>query len=152
MGFGRLVGYSFCVLLAGFLQHWPVFSIYGIRPNFTLVILIVLSFLFDQFIPYIWLVLLGLFTLKFQAGFDGGLLGVGLISISAYWLSREMPWKRIYNNSVLIVAGTIVSYVLAKPSFLSGFWLVVVGEIIYNLIIGSLLFLVFSSDERRSEF
>ena len=152
MGFGRLVFYSFLVLLAGFLQHSPVFSVFGVRPDFVLVLLLTLSFVIDKFPAYLWLVVLGLFCLKFQSGFDGSLLGIGLFSVAAFWLGREMPSLWILNNTILVSAATLVSYLLAKPSFILSNWLVVVAEILYNLIIGSLMFLAFSANERRSKF
>ncbi|TSC88907.1 MAG: hypothetical protein G01um10143_804 [Parcubacteria group bacterium Gr01-1014_3] len=152
MGFVQLTGYSLLVVLVGFFQQWPLLAVHGIRANFVMVLLIALSFLPDKFYEYLWFIVLGLFFLKFQSGFDGALLGTGLIAIAAFWLGREMPWNWIFNNTVLIVVGTLATYILAKPSFIIGSWLVVLGEIIYNVIIGTLLFFAFSSDERRSKF
>ncbi len=152
MGFVQLTGYSLLVVMAGFFQQWSLLTVHGIRANFVMVLLVALSFIPDKFYEYLWLVVLGLFVLKFQSGFDGGLLGTGLIAIAAFWLGREMPWNWIFNNTVLVVIGTLTSYILAKPSFILDGWLVVLGEIIYNLIIGTLLFSALSSDERRSKF
>lgn len=152
MGAGRLILYSGLVVFAGLIQQSGWFAVNGIRANFVMVLLIVLSFLPEKFIEYLWLVTLGLFFLKFQSGFDGGLLGVALISIAAFWLGREMPWQWAMNNTILIFAGTFAVYILARPSFILDHWLVVLGEIIYNLIIGTLLFFAISSDEKRSKF
>ncbi len=152
MGLVQLTGYSLLVVLAGFFQQWPLLAVNGIRANFVMVLLIALAFIPDKFYEYLWFVVLGLFILKFQSGFDGALLGVGLITIAAFWLGREMPWHWIVNNTALVVAGTLVVYILAKPSFILSNWLVVLGEIIYNVIIGTLLFFALASDERRSKF
>lgn len=152
MGAGRLTFYSFLVAVAGFLQHSGWFTVTGIRANFVMVLLIVLSFISESFLEYLWLVVLGLFTLKFTAGFDGALVGVALIALAAFWLGREMPWQWLMNNTILIIVGALAVYLLGQPSFLLDRWLVVAGEIIYNLIIGTLLFFALSSDERRSKF
>ena len=128
------------VAAAAFLQGTN-FNIAGVKPNWTLAVLLVLAFFINDFIFYFILVLLASVILRFQPSFSWELAVWLLIVLTGFFAARRLPWRGIVNFSVMICAGTVGFYLLIDHKFVYGNIGVWSAELIYNVLVGLSLFL-----------
>ena len=141
------------VVVAGFLQNTAFLDIAGITPNLSLVILIVLAPLVDDFLLYLIMVLASGSMLRFDAGIGGPVLIFMLVAVAAYMVNKHFLWARSFGNLLLIALATVLFYALAAPSFLVNFWPLVLWEAVYNLVLGFIFYLILGHEEKtRSQF
>lgn len=131
------------VFVSGLLQSTDILNIYGIKPNIVLAVLIAASFFLTNFLIYFSLILLAIITLLFQGGLQSEQLILGILASAAFLAEKKLHWWPILNNLVLIGMGTVIFYLLSSPAFLIGNPLLVLGELTYNLVLGSLFFKLF---------
>lgn len=139
----RLAAVLLIIIAAGFVQNTGLFVLYGIKPDLLLSALIALSFFLpDIFIYGGFIVLAVIFlTLSGNCCFDS--VAFTLIVFAAPFIGRRLHWQPLFNNLFLIGAGTILFYLLASPTFLINNWPLVIGELIYNLVMGWIFFQIF---------
>lgn len=128
--------------VAGFLQNTNLVNLGDIKPNLTLVVLIALSFFMTNFFYYLILVLVAGIFLKFEAVFELNNLAFTLILFAVYWLERKLPGRPFLNNVLLIAVSTLVFYALVDFTFLNSYPLTVFKEMVYNIILGILVFFI----------
>ena len=133
---------------AGFFQNTNLVNVGDVKPNLTLVVLIALSFFMTNFFYYLFLVLVAGIFLKFEAAFELNNLIFTFIIFAVYWLERKLPGRPFLNNIMLIAVSTLIFYALADFAFLNSYPLTVFKEVVYNIILGILVFLI----SRRSLF
>ena len=133
------------VLSAVLLQNTGFLNVYGVKPNLVMAVLISISFFAADLASYIFLAVAALVGLKFRAGFEiESLIIIGL-SRASFVMGRRLQWKPFINNAVLIGVGTILFYLLAAPGFIASNLPMVLGELVYNVILGTIIFKIFES-------
>ena len=133
------------VFVSGLLQNTNILNVYGIKPNITLAVLIAASFFLADFLVYLAAVLFVIVILIFQGSFQAEQLILGLLAIAAFFAEKQLHWRPILGNLVLIGAGTVIFYLLSSPAFLIGNPALVLGELAYNLFLGIIFFKIFES-------
>jgi len=128
------------VLIAGVFQNTSLLQVAGIKPNISLAILITLAFFLDTLLPYLVLVLLTGILLRFEPGFELANLIFTAVVLLFFFLERRLPGQPFLNNLILIAAGTLLFYSLLDWRFLYAEPLTVLGEMLYNIILGALAF------------
>lgn len=133
------------VIAAGLAQNTGLFILYGIKPDLLLSALIALSFFLSDIFLYGGFIVLAIIflTLSGNCCFDS--TAFALIVFAAPFIGRRFHWQPLFNNLFLIGAGTILFYLLASPTFLITNWTLVMGELIYNLVMGWILFRIFEA-------
>jgi hypothetical protein len=124
----KLIWLFLLTIFLALLQNTNLLIFYGIKPNLVLVFLIALSFFITDIFIYLYFVLVGVIFLGFEQ------LAIALPAILSFAVGRRLHWQPFFNNLLLVSAGTIVFYLLV------GWSSVVLGEIIYNLVVGSAFF------------
>ena len=126
--------------LAGFLQNTNLLNISDIKPNLTLTVLIALSFFTANFFYYLILVLVAGIFLRFELTFETVNIVFTFLTLSVYWLEGKLPGRPFFNNILLVAGSTLIFYALADFSFLTSYPLTVFSEMLYNVILGALVF------------
>lgn len=140
------------IVVAGLIQSTTFFNIAGIKPNLLLVLLLFSIPLTANSYEYFILLLIAGLVLNLGSGLNGGVVALLITLILAYLIHRHFLWAKYLGSLMLIALSTAVFYVLASPSFIYEHWDVVLGEIAYNLILGSLLILLFFPNRRAIGF
>lgn len=131
------------LLLAGLIQNTGFFSVFGIKPNLMLAVLVAASFFAESFLIFLFLVAESLLFLRFGSGFQLELLVWTFLMSVVYFVGRVLPWRRSVNNLVLISVVTILFYLIVEFSYLAVAPLAVLGEIFYTSIFGFLIYDLF---------
>lgn len=130
-----LILFILLIAAAGIIQNTQLFSIYGIKPDIVLVILLTAIPFFANFLDYLILILFAGILLQAPVGFL-------IVSAAAYFFGRYFNWRQSLNNGVLIIFATVVFYLLSAPMFLYQNWNIVLAEIGYNLILGGVFYFI----------
>lgn len=139
----RFLLVSLLILSSGLVQNTGLFSIFGIKPNLLLAVLIAGSFFIDS-LPVFWVLLLeSVIFLRFESGFQLELLVWVALLCAAYFAERAFPWRRSVNNLVLIATVTALFYLITDIDYLVGVPLAVLGEVFYTSIFGVLFYDIF---------
>ncbi len=125
---------------AGLVQNSDLLNFFNIKPNFTLVVLTTVSFFVVDWLSYLILVLLAGIFLRFQTGFELVNLSFVFIILALFVIGRKLPGRGIINNMFLIFLGTLALYLTADFNFLYGYPIIVLKELIYNIILGTIIF------------
>ncbi len=128
------------VALAGFLQNTNLLNIGGVKPNIALAVLVTLAFFISTASVFLVLVVLALIALWFEPVVTLELIIFALLALGAFFLSQRLPGKSFVNNLILIGLLTLVFYLIADYRFIVGDPLTVLGEMVYNIILGGVLF------------
>lgn len=131
------------LVVTGLLQNTNLLTFYQIKPNLMLVFLIASSFFIPSLFIYLGLVLLSGILAGFRNGLELERIVLGLLGIWSFSLGRFLGWKLIYNNFFLIGISTPTFYLLTNPAFILSNWSIVLVELVYNLILGAVVFKVF---------
>lgn len=130
----RLLLFIVLVAAAGLAQNTNLFNFYGLKPDLTLAVLITLLPLVGGFYDYLAVTLAALFFIRSEI--------FALAALAAYPTARYLPWSQFGNNIFLITAGTLVIYLFSAPAWAAQNPFLVLGEVIYNLVLGSALYFV----------
>ncbi len=129
------------VLISGALMQASVLRVYGIAPSLVLVCLVVCSFFTESIGFYALLVILAGWSVRVTPVlFDGVALATTALAFGVFWLQRRIVVKGLIGVSLLIGFTTIVMYAMIQPSFLVRHPGLMMGELLYNLLIGFVLF------------
>lgn len=132
------------IIVAGVLQNSNLFNIFGVKPNLSLVVLAALGFFAGRFLDYLILVLISGLLLKTEPGFEFAAAAFIGVVILLYFSERFLPWRSIINNLVLVAFGTAIMYFVINPGFVIANLGVFLGEMMFNLSLGSAIFLALS--------
>lgn len=139
----RIILAVLLVVAAGLLQNTGLFSVWGVKPNLLLAVMIAVSLFIDSFPWYLLLVVLSVILSRFEAGFRPELLVFSFLLIAAYGVRRLLPWRPSVANCFLVAVSVILFYLLADAPYLFGAPLVVVWEIIYSTLFCVLVYDIF---------
>ncbi len=135
-----MVKFVFLILLVGLLSFFQSssFSIFGIKPNLALAVIISASF----FAASIWqgflLVALAALILKFAPGFEKEILILSLIGAGAVLTKKYLPWRYFFSNLILIGLGTLIFYVILASNLIVS--VIFFGELVFNVAAGMMIF------------
>lgn len=144
MDFSKKIVLITAVILLGFLQHLNIFNIFGIKPNLLFVFLLTICFFEISFIFYLILVLMSYLLLRLNFNFDLSTFVLSLLLIFGYGLAKIFPWQQIVNLIFLIIILNIAFYLTLSPGFIINNTLLLMGEILYNLVLGSIFYSIFN--------
>lgn len=129
------------IIAAAALSHAPWLRVSGIAPNLVLVTLIVIALLTDNVAWYGLLLLLAATLARFTPTlFDPVAVVTIVVAAAAFWFKRRMVWPGSIGITILAASGTVATYLLLSPSFIWQYPGVVFFELVYNVIIGIVLF------------
>ncbi len=133
----RLLSLILLVGLLSLIQSFG-FSIFGIKPNLSLVSVITASFFVANFWQGILLVALAALILKFAPGFGSEILIFSLIGVGAVLVKKYLPWHYFFGNLILIALGTLIFYLFLAPNLILSY--IFLKEAVLNLILGMSIF------------
>lgn len=133
------------ILLVGLLTLLQAFgfSLFNIKPNLALLVIIAASFFLNNFWERFLLVALAVLILKFSPGFTKEILFFFLIGATAVMVKDYLPWNTFLSNLILITLATFIFYLLLAPSLILSN--IFIKELFLNLILGSLIFALFKN-------
>lgn len=136
------------VTLVAWLQNFNLYF-WSVKPNFSLAALIVLAVWGATLYEQIILTLFSALLLKFMPGFDWALVVLILISMTAFFVNKILPWQSLFNGGFLILAGSFLFYFLSAFGFAYNNWGVVMLEASYNLVVGIVIVVLLPSNEKE---
>ncbi|MDP2696015.1 MAG: hypothetical protein Q8O87_02045 [bacterium] len=140
--FWRYLAVVLLIVLAALTQSTNILVIWGIKPNLLLVVLMTLIALDRRLVEYLTWLLLGVIMLRFEPALSWFQAAMIIAALTVFVLHKFLPWSRHINLASLVIIGTVLFYLLIGPNFIYRHWSLVLGEIIYNLIIASVLILI----------
>ncbi|MDI6717576.1 MAG: hypothetical protein QMD86_00785 [Patescibacteria group bacterium] len=135
----RLPTFVFLTIFFGIVQFLNI-SIFGVKPNFVLTALVVFSFFISDFWEGFFLSAMGAFLLKFSSEPQKEIFAVFVIGMVFSAINKYLPWRPLVGNVIILACSTLIYYAVSYPFAI---WsLVFAKELVYNLILGTVLFLI----------
>lgn len=128
------------VIFAALVQNTNFLVIAGIKPNLVLTNLIAASFFIESFWFYSLLLFFGVFLLQNMPGLNREILTLAGLLLSVFWLKKISPWQPLAASLIFIVGATALFYVFGGLT--SALLPVLIWEIIYNVIVGAVIYLI----------
>lgn len=132
-------------VLAGLFQNTEFFTVFGIKPNLLLIALVAISFFIKGIQAYLNFVLASIMLSSVSGGISTEQIVLAGLALAAFPAGRYLHWQPVFNNFLIIGVATALFYLFTAPAFMLSGWQVVVGEIVYNLFVGYLLFKTFET-------
>lgn len=127
------------------MQLTNFFNLFGIKPNFSLAVLVAIAASGVALHEFLLPALLSAVILKFKPGFDVSALAFAITAFAAFAANRFLPWTRYINNTVLIVGATVFLNILLSPIRITPL------EIVYNVILGTTVLMALSKNNEQEE-
>ena len=139
----RLIWLLLFVVTAAILQQLPGLQLAGVRPNWTLVALLLAGFLVRDWVEYLLLVAAPAPLLNVWGSHPQTLAAAALAAtaVAAKLLRSILPWQSFLNYLLLVALATPAFYLLIDRAFLISRSPLFFQELLYNLILGAVLFL-----------
>ncbi len=132
----------FALIFAATLQNGSFLFAFGIKPNLVLVLLAIFVFFVQQLFPYAILVLIGATFLRFAPGFGWEVAVLTLVGLLFYYVRDRFLSSGLIGSLVFTLFGTLLFYLLLEPAFLYHEGVVVAKELLYNGLLGAILFVI----------
>lgn len=133
------------VLVVGLFQNTNVFSIFGIKPNLLLALLVPAAFFLENILTMTAILAIALFLSDFRSGFTSESASLAVLALVAPALTRRLPWEPFVNNIVLMGAMTVIFYLLASPSYLIHSPIAILFELLLNITFSAIFYNLFNS-------
>lgn len=130
------------VFLGGLLQNTEFITLYGVKMNLVLVLLLTFGFFINNPWHYLILALEGTLLLKVSPGLDTQTLVLLVLIFLAFWLRKYLAWQPIISNVFLIAVATTLFHLLIDFNFLIYNTPTILLEVLYNIIGGLILYLI----------
>lgn len=137
------------VALAAYAQVEGILKIGDVNPNLVLVAVIAFSFFAANFLHLLALILCAALLLMWQPGISYELLAFVALLSGAVFLKRFIRWQMALTSTALIGSVTLLYAIAANPEFVMRHPFILFGEFVYNMALGSVLFVIFGQFERR---
>lgn len=134
-----LIFFSLIAIVFSFLQFFEI-SLFGVHPNFAIVIISVISAFIHDIWEGIFIVSLSTFILKFSPYFNSEIMVFFILGILIMILSKYLPWNYFINTTFLIFSSSIIFYIFLAPTRIIS--IVFFQEIFYNILIGGFMTLL----------
>jgi hypothetical protein len=140
----RIIWFTSIVLITLLLGNLARLSFLGAQPNILLIVLVVLGVVVRRPLSFVVIAILAttvsanVFLLYWEVAM------LFLLTVSVFLAKDRLPWRPGIVFLISISAVTVAVYLLTDPVFLVRYPIVIFKEVIYNGIIGALLYYVFS--------
>ena len=124
------------------LLNFSGISFLGVKPNYALAAIIAVLFFTDDILESIFLIAVSAAVLKFSPAAGKDILIYSVICIAAVFIKKYLPWRNFVGNLILISFSTILFYVFLFFREINS--VIFLKEIVYNIVVGSLVFLILS--------
>jgi len=117
-------------------------SFLGVKPNFALAAVVAFLFFAGDIFEGLFLITLSSLILKFSPIAGKDILVYFFVCVAILLIKKYLPWQNFLGNLVLVSFSTLLFYAflfsnsIASPVFFK--------EIVYNIIVSSVVFLVLS--------
>lgn len=132
------------LVCAAYAQATQLFSVAGVNPNLTLVLIIIYSFFIRENAVLFLFSLLAALLLSSQPRMNGELLGFLVILTAAIGFKRHLRWQPYVSASVLVAGATMALVLVLNPQLFLTHPALIFVEMIYNVFLGNLLLTVFT--------
>lgn len=136
---------SILVAIASILQTTSLFSIGGIKPNLTLVLLLVIGIYEEKWPRRIILILISMLFLKLSVYPSISIIAFGSYVALGMWLIDHLPWRKEFNGIISLAAIFIIQNLFSYPLVIAG-W-----EFIYNFVFGALFVLIIKAINKQPQ-
>lgn len=145
----KFVFFFLLVVSLGILQARETLRIGDVNPNLGIVVMVILFFFVAERLFLVLCALSLVFIFSWQPGLSTEILGFVAVLTLAYMLKKYIRSHPIPSSAFLISVSTLGFYVFAGMQFLKEHYIIVGGEIVYNVVFGALLFIILSHTEKR---
>ena len=129
------------ILIAAALMHSGLTRVFGIAPNLVLVSLVVFSFFSDNILFFALLTILGSILVRATpAIFDPLATVTTVLALLVFIFERRMVWPGSVGTAIMVGITTVLTYAFINLSFLASHFGLVLAELVYNVVIGLILF------------
>lgn len=129
----KLALYLFFIVILAVIQGSD-FSVFGVKPNLILAVLVALVFLDLSLPAYLFLLTAALFLIRWRPDLDISLLALFVAAVGSRLARSILPWRDGISLLVLIVGSTAVFYFIADPGFIYYQPAIFIQEVLYNTI------------------
>ena len=133
--------FAFLSVVFGLFQ-FSNFSILGTKPDFALIFIGLVSVFISDFWEGVFFIALLSLVLKFSPYASVEILEIFVSGVIVLIGKKYLPFHRYLGFFIVIVLLTIAFYAILYPLFIWSF--IFLKEILYNIIIGSIIFLFIS--------
>lgn len=116
-------------------------AFFGVKPNLVLAMVVASSFFLAEIWEGLFLAALLSFILKFSAFSNLEILIFFLISGFIFLVNKYLPWEPAISNNLFLIFFTLAFYLILMPREIIS-WVFLL-ELVYNLIAGNILYLIF---------
>lgn len=137
------IGIAVAVLLvaAAALMQGRTLAVAGVAPNLILLTLLISGFFIDSPAVYIALTLLASVLARATPSvFDPVSASVFVVGVLGFFAERRLVWPSFVGTVMLSAGATVAAYLLVQPSFLWTSFGAFAGELLYNVVVGLVLF------------
>lgn len=135
--------YALAALVVGAtLQSGEYLTIAGVKPNLMLVLLAVFSLYATHFFPFGILAVSGVFMIDFSPGVSWDMGALLLVALLFFYARNRFLAPGLLATILFSVLGTVLFYLLISPSLLYDGVAILAKELVYNGLLGVLLFTV----------
>ena len=145
----KFVFFFLLVVSLGIFQIRETFKIGDVNPNLGIVVMVVLFFFVAERLFLVLCALSLVFLFSWQPGLGTEILVFSAVLTLVYILKKYIRSHPIPSSAFLISVSTLGFYIFAGMQFLKEHYMIVGGEIVYNVIFGALLFIILSNTEKR---
>jgi len=136
----KLLAWAFIISFAFVLQVNHFLSFDGVNPNLILLLIFLAVILKKSFRIFLFLlliiILLSVIFYPYWLKEISILAGLG---IAGFFLKRFLTGNDFFDFAILVLLGTLGFYLINSPQHLASDYLIVLGELIYNLAFGILV-------------
>ncbi len=146
----KIFGLAFLVTLAIIAQSSHILEFWGVNPNLILILVflpLVLEKEFSKALTLIFIILvLAIIFLPYWP--KEILILTGLVLVGLF-LRKFLTGREFWDFIILILFGTFGFYLINNFFYFPQKFLIIVAELVYNILLGSFLFFVFSFYEKK---
>lgn len=143
----RTVLFAILIVAAALLQIAGV-HIIGITPNFFLAVIFIAALATKDFVSFGIIMLVGLIAMRFQPGISWQSLLLAGFGFLIYWVKTYLSWLEIFTVIFGLALLTVLFYLIIDTQFLFQNYPVVFIEALYNIGIGSALFVFLPASQQ----
>lgn len=128
------------VAVAAWLQNTEMLTLYGVKPNLALVLLIILAGITSSLVFFSSLVIVSVLVLQNVFFVSWPTIVFILLTFLIFFLLKRLPWRTTINIFTTIVLFSVIFLILVEPLFVINNVRVIIQELIYNVILGIILY------------
>lgn len=126
------------LVCAAYAQATQLFSVAGVNPNLTLVLIIIYSFFIRENAVLFLFSLLAALLLSPQPRMNGELLGFLVILTAAIGFKRYLRWQPYVSASVLVAGATMALVLVLNPQLFLTHPRIIIAEVAYHIALANI--------------